>query len=568
MYFLKKQLSVVFALFLAAQISNATSLACNKVFIEHDLKVSQSIFNKLSNTFSAIAENVQIHSSGESGFLKKLEIIENAEPGSVISLKYFILENDFSSSYLIKKLHEVSVKKNIKVRILVDYVMSERGQSFLETLVKEYGFEVKRFRPETLEFRDFVTNKLQVQNSEDFFKGLKFQDQALIFSSLKTSPVIQQMLIQSVGIVKLYKTVQSGKDLDLNMLMILMNEASKLDPAIGAEFKYHLVEFTKRMHHKLMFNSQSAIIGGRNISDEYHLSLGNPFLKNRNYPFFDAEASFDLAPKDIAALEVAYSKMWESSLSISVKPASTVDHAKIDYAKEIENLESRASEFAKTLNEISKMTKGGRIDLGSRTIKYIENGPESSLSTKQITKAWVDQIQNSTGDVEIISAYFFFTPELYQVVKKAVKQGRKVIVRTNSFTSTDMNIVNINAYQEYPKWKADLGDNFKLFELLKGPKEGSLHAKIMETFGLISIGSANSDTRTHLHDTNNMVVIDVTSHPEIAKSFFDQYRNGGYHKLSWEELTVEKANYILQEAIKKQPALKYLIDIRAFEEQM
>jgi len=61
-----------------------------------------------------------------------------------------------------------SREKNVKFRILVDYVMTENFQPWLEFLNSQPGFEVKRFRPASPQFLTFLSKDLDMKNPENF----------------------------------------------------------------------------------------------------------------------------------------------------------------------------------------------------------------------------------------------------------------------------------------------------------------------------------------------------------------------------------------------------------------
>lgn len=535
-------------------------LSALAVSISFTLANAETSLSGLSSTFQTKAQNLQVHLNGESGFVRKLDLVKNALPKTTIQLAYFIFEDDYTASALASELIEKAESGN-KVQILVDYYMSESYLPWLSHLASTPNIEIKRFRPPTRQFLSFLKKDLQIENPDMFIKALTTGDQNLILKALMSSPIIEKNMAQ----IKL--ALRSTKEFSIASLPFILSQLKGVDPSLVSEFRQHLTTFTKRMHHKLLIadteNGTEFIIGGRNISDEYHVSVGHPFLKNRSYPFFDSEISGAIDQKAAEEFKESFSKLWANSTLIkNVTPIKS---------EELENkLKKNTALFEKQYDDYAQTALIGNLSLGDAEMVYTENGPSSAKSSKKINQTWVQLINKAEHQIDIVSAYFYFTDDMFKAIKAAAERNVIINIKTNSFTSTDMNIVNIASYKSFANWKKLIGANLTISELQKNKGEGSLHAKIINIDNkFVGIGSANSDPRTQLHDTNNLVVLNLESQPETAQKIFDAYVSpAGLHQLTWVEVTEQMAQYIYQKAISEKKELKQMLELKDFIDQL
>lgn len=521
---------------------------------------AQTVLSSLPSTLQTNAKQVAVHINGESGFVKKMDLINRAKPKTTIQLAYFILESDISTSALVEKLVEKAQSGN-KVQLLVDYYMSESYMPWLANMAANPNFEIKRFRPPSPKFLEFLKSDLQIAEPESFVKALVKGDKNLIIQAAMTSPLLAKHAVD------LKVALSSSSEVSIGNVALLLAQFKDLDPSIVVKFRFYMTEFTKRLHHKLLIaeteKGTEFIVGGRNISDEYHVSVGHEFLQGRNYPFFDTEVSALVDVKAASELRGSFSKLWASTiLTDKVKGAAS--------AEENSKMLNNSEKFKAQLNSYTALASQGSLSLGDSEMIYTENAPSSSKAGKQITQSWIKLIEKSEKQVDIVSAYFFLTDDLLEAFKKAAARNVKINVRTNSFNSTDMNIVNIAAYKNFARWTSYVGPNLTISELQKGKGEGSLHAKIINIDNkYVGIGSANTDPRTHLHDTNNMVVLDLSKRPNVAKKIFDAYiLPTGLLKLNWSAVTEPMAKMIYEKAISEKKGLKEALELQDFIDQL
>lgn len=173
----------------------------------------KSFFNFPQNVFRKSIDGLitksEVHISGESGFFKKISLIESAKPGTTLHLAYFIIEDDYSSSYLVKKLIEAS-ERGVKVELLTDYVMSDKYLTWLQFIASHKSISVKRFRPPTKEFSDFLTKNLQMKDVDSFFKGLMQQNSNLLMQALMSSNSLRPVLESQMKIIANIKGLKAA----------------------------------------------------------------------------------------------------------------------------------------------------------------------------------------------------------------------------------------------------------------------------------------------------------------------------------------------------------------------
>ncbi len=205
-------------------------------------------------------------------------------------------------------------------------------------------------------------------------------------------------------------------------------------------------------------------------------------------------------------------------------------------------------------------------DLGQATAAYIENLPFNPKDAnakrqygaqnrdeleygKQIHYLWLRGLQNtcltSSRDntpkrVVLHTAYWLPPSNLVRAFQKMIDgtwdcHNVRVTLITNSFDTTDLNVINVFAryqmkafYDVYSNLEKEFGSKakraakFEYFEYQKpagsdGSKVLSLHTKLSVLGDDMIIGSANADVRSYYMDTNNGVYL------RNAKGLVSQY---------------------------------------------
>lgn len=181
------------------------------------------------------------------------------------------------------------------------------------------------------------------------------------------------------------------------------------------------------------------------------------------------------------------------------------------------------------------LTKNQKPVLGAETQRQYLIGPEHELSFgKAIHDIWIKSLENScyqskaeNRQIEVLlhSAYWIPPANVLRTFAKMMDGSwdcQKVTVKmvTNSFETTDLNIINVYArymmraffevQQYYSKTPSgsNRGATFEFYETKKqesNPK--SLHSKVSIFGDDILIGSANMDVRSYYMDSNNGIFL-------------------------------------------------------------
>ncbi len=527
-------------------------------------------------TLPATVKNMKVHTGGESGFFKKIEIVENALPGTDLELAFFIYEDDYSSSYLTKKLIEAS-QRGVKVYLLIDYFMSIKTKNLFSFINSHPNIEVKRFRPASEEFVTFLEEDLGLIDSKSFLHGIALQDPAMLTKGLVSSPKMRGLITA----IKTHKDNPEGLSLQdaiaanpMLVQRILTGGIFVSGYSSYRKMSEFLGDYLRRIHHKTISATTDKglefIIGGRNVSDEYHIGLeelnedDNGLLAGRAYPFIDSEVSGLISSLDANKnFRDSFERLWNGDAGLYRAAEKLSLDSKVYLEQERMMLE-KSKVFESKLETLQKRIPGGTIeDVTNKSfnVKYTENLYQNDKEKKEILTSWKEHIETmkpEDGKIEIISAYLYLYPKMLEALVTANDNGVEIELYTNSIVTTDLNMVNLGAYMEMDKWLKQLNGPGKVtfYELALHKGQGSLHAKIMKTGNVISIGSANMDPRSYLGDTNNMLFVDYSSNPELGERIFSAYRSN--KSIPWKVLSLGAAKAILKEA-KKDPGTNNII---------
>ncbi|MDH0745930.1 phospholipase D family protein [Pseudomonas sp. GD03842] len=304
---------------------------------------------------------------------------------------------------------------------------------------------------------------------------------------------------------------------------------------------FNLSQQHRRMHNKLwLADSAVAIVGGRNLGDEY----------------FDAEPNLNFTDIDMLGvgpvaeqLSHSFDQYWNSTLSKSVddfvywppdmkdltearkRLAASLDQAHVEKKALYERLMAyKTQPRLKTwLNELIWAYNQALWDAPTKVLSRGEPDPHLLLTT-QLSPDLLSVHQ----ELMMISAYFVPGQEGLTYLTGLADKGVSVNLLTNSLEATDVPAVH-GGYAPYRK--ALLAHGVKLFELrrqpgdpsnsrgsgpsflrtktFKGGSESSLHSKAM-IFDRqkIFVGSFNFDPRSVLWNTEVGVLVDS---PELTE---------------------------------------------------
>ncbi|WP_416361314.1 phospholipase D family protein [Marinobacter sp.] len=294
----------------------------------------------------------------------------------------------------------------------------------------------------------------------------------------------------------------------------------------------YLTSFSRlnhRMHNKsFTADNQAAIIGGRNIADEY-FGAGSGAL------FADLDV-LAIGPV-VNELSRDFDRYWTSA---SAYPASAIlpEPGEEDLAKVVEtarecSASTEASQYvcAVAESEFLKNLLAGDLEFVWSPVSMVSDDPAKVLGEKSETGLMSRQLAQAMGNPEhsitLVSPYFIPTKAGVEMFQKLERQGVQVRVLTNSLEANDVAMVHAG-YAKYRKPLLEAG--VQLFELRKVPGEepverslqdnlmgsssSSLHAKTFAVDGKrLFVGSFNFDPRSVHINTELGFVIES---PELA----------------------------------------------------
>lgn len=301
---------------------------------------------------------------------------------------------------------------------------------------------------------------------------------------------------------------------------------------------------TRRMHNKSMIADNSvAIVGGRNIGDEY-------FDAARNDVVFGDLDVLTIGPvvEDISA---EFDHYWNSELAVPAEYQLNDDpqhdpqalpqlRAQLDewlyeqrdhpYGRQ---LRTRAAELSSQYQQ--RLLWGKAYVVADNPQKIADPGYQSPVLANMITL-----MQTASREVLLISPYFVPADEGVGYLGSLVKKGIRVRVITNSLASTDVPAVH-SAYKHYRA--ALIRAGVELWELRPdapgerpksswiGSSSASLHAKVlMIDQRYFYVGSMNFDPRSAHQNTEMGVLFEQ---PELGREASALLTSNLPHEAYW-----------------------------------
>lgn len=290
------------------------------------------------------------------------------------------------------------------------------------------------------------------------------------------------------------------------------------------------MRINRRMHNKLLaMDGIAAIVGGRNVGDEY----------------FDASGGVNFGDLDVLAVgpavaeaEASFDLYWNSSITKRLDGWSPFDRDTDDLAALQRELADDA-EVARASEYASRISSAGYVDRARRgefPLVWAPTHVVADLPWKVVAKG--DEVEETmlmhrvgdalpapTRDLMVVSPYFVPRESGVEQLCARVDEGVRVRVLTNSLAATDVPIVHAG----YDNYRKDLlAGGVEIHELMPvanaaleshekglfGSQSASLHAKtyvVDERW--VFVGSMNLDPRSVELNTELGFVCDS---PELA----------------------------------------------------
>ena len=271
----------------------------------------------------------------------------------------------------------------------------------------------------------------------------------------------------------------------------------------------NLAEFGRldhRMHNKAMVvDNQVAIVGGRNIADEY-------FGLNESANFRDLELL--LGGRMVQEVSAAFDLYWNDRWTFPIETLTSASASFVDLNKArhvaapvagLHAEESGAQRRARWLDAVSVADTG-------ETILYFDQPPEDNPRDRdeapvQVANELIRLFDDADTEIVIVSAYLIPTPHLEGAVDRALDRGVRVRILTNSISSNN-HLTAHSAYRnhidtllghgaELHEVRTDAKDRDQYMVTPVGRKMLALHAKaLVIDDDKVFIGSANLDPRS------------------------------------------------------------------------
>lgn len=336
----------------------------------------------------------------------------------------------------------------------------------------------------------------------------------------------------------------TGRDSKLKMLaqhenieIRIFNPLSNRDWFRNVELVINLDRAGRRMHNKAFIADDTAIIGGRNIGDEY----------------FDARQGMNFVDLDLLTvgpivedIRHSFDDYWNSDWATAIDDlhkARVIKQQVLNLKRQLKDRWHRArnSRYFRSIqqSELTQMITDRQIPFTWAEARLFYDHPEKiSASSKEKVAHFGPEVmpyfERSGRKLLIASPYFVPGKDGLNWLLGKHRQGLGIEILTNSLAATDVIAVHAG-YKKYRKQLAISG--IKLFELkptannlrektrikLTGSSNSSLHAKYMvidERY--VFIGSANIDPRSNNLNTEIGVMIDSKDFAAQAQQLFSR----------------------------------------------
>ena len=298
----------------------------------------------------------------------------------------------------------------------------------------------------------------------------------------------------------------------------------------------------RRMHNKAMiFDGAIAILGGRNIADDYYSTLSGNFFTD-----------MDIAAAGPVVEDVAqqFDTYWNSAPSIPARtilrpvPAARAQTLAKEHTAILSRPEARNYHAALRETGFVDRLLRGELPMVWAEATLVFDPPEKVHGRTRKGKMLWHYLRRSLGQPEtelmLISPYLVPTRAGVRMLRRIARAGVSVQILTNSFASTDVGIVHagyahrrrpllragIDLYEYAPDTVGEQAHPDLLGKRVKGTSPFSrnkLHAKIFVVDRKrVFIGSFNFDPRSLRLNTELGVVIQSE---EIASGIADGFRD-------------------------------------------
>jgi len=331
------------------------------------------------------------------------------------------------------------------------------------------------------------------------------------------------MLLRDASTIRLRDQGAALLASHINIEVRLFNPWSKRGLAARAgEMLTDMRRLNQRMHHKmLVVDNRAAIVGGRNIGDEY-LGLNEKF----NFHDLDVLGIGPVARQASAVFDTFWNSDWvlpAGSLAIEATPEDA-ERARAELRSRLSDREDLAR-FPATAQDWTTEIAALDGELRPGASEILTDVPQAGGIAQDMLEAMRGLMASAGEELLVVNAYIIPSDQGVAILRDLTARGVRSRILTNSLASHDVPAVN----SHYKKWRKPILDaGAQLYEMRHdaaikaavadtapvSAKFMGLHSKAMVIDRRRSyIGSMNFDPRSATINTEMGVVIDS---PELG----------------------------------------------------
>ncbi len=285
-----------------------------------------------------------------------------------------------------------------------------------------------------------------------------------------------------------------------------------------AELATDFQRLNQRMHDKVLAaDGVAAVLGGRNVSDEYFGLSPVRYFHDRDVvvagPLVaEVSRAFDLFWNSVYAAPVSH---FAAGGEAALKPVSRAPGARDGFLLPREMPDAVVNEELAALEHSLVWAEGGLVRSAPGPV-FAEQAPPGPQDFEAL---FLTHVAQAESEIILQTPYLTLTPTQRTALAAARARGVAVILHTNSLASTDWSIVQ-HGYLQERRWLLHHG--VRVFELKDRahsccapgglpvvPAKSVLHQKTLVIDGRISfIGSFNFDNRSIRYNSEIGVIVD------------------------------------------------------------
>ena len=303
-------------------------------------------------------------------------------------------------------------------------------------------------------------------------------------------------------------------------------------------FTWDLYRLNRRMHNKaLIVDGVAAIIGGRNIGDEYFSTGLKP-----HYVDLDVLTIGQVIPSITDNFDLYFNSPVAIPTDLLIKPITQANDNLLTAALTPLTINKQYRNYRNALinSELAQGIKANNLNIEWTEVTMISDDPQKTLGIHSDNELMVYRLnailESPQIRVDIVTPYFV-PGKAVKLLTDLAASGVSVRVLTNSFQATDV----VPVHSGYAKYRQELlKGGVDLYELkaeqaikdkksdmgIMGSSGASLHAKTFAVDGhLVFVGSFNFDPRSTMLNTEMGVVFES---PDLAVKIHNHFDNTLY----------------------------------------